>query len=192
MRIGDTLLFSPSKKFEDLNWDDGKDLIKAFQERVMEFYFTPAEELNRNRSAFATGVLCATTIDFLARITIWSDKVGERIERWLRIYITDFNQLDNQNKTLARRFYEDFRNGLVHEGRIKKCGQFSYGYEIELIHVDDGIMIINPDLLLENTKRAFNSYIADIEKDDSKFQQFRCALRRDFQEDVEYAKRLKS
>lgn len=53
----------------------------------------------------------------------------------------------------------------------------------------DGVMIIDPDLLLDKTKCAFKSYIADIKDDNSKFQQFRGALIRDFHRDIEYAKK---
>jgi len=134
--------------------------------------------------------LCATTIDFLARITIRADNVGERIERWLRKYITKFNQKvpDNRSRTLARRFYEEFRNGLVHEGRIKNCGQFSDNFS-ELIHMEDEIMVINPVLLLEEIKTSFETYMDNLENDTSLFHQFRCALIRDFGDDVECAKR---
>ena len=190
MRIGDILYFSPNYKFSVLNWDDKKILIDAFKDRVKGFYIKPAEKLNGDKNGFAAGVLCATTIDFLARITIEADNVGERIERWLRKYITEFNQKvpDNRSRTLARRFYEEFRNGLVHEGRIKNCGQFSDNFS-ELIHMEDKIMVINPVLLLEEIKTSFETYIDNVENDTSLFHQFRRALIRDFGDDVECAKR---
>jgi hypothetical protein len=190
MRVGDILYFSPNYKFSVLNWDDKKILIDAFKDRVKGFYIKPAEKLNDDKNGFAAGVLCVTTIDFLARITIGADNVGERIERWLRKCITEFNQKDpdNRSRTLARRFYEEFRNGLVHEGRIKNCGQFSDNYS-ELIHMEDKIMVINPVLLLEETKTSFETYMDNVENDTSLFHQFRCALIIYFGDDVEWAKR---
>jgi hypothetical protein len=193
MRISDVLYFSPNVKFENLDWENKNSLIDAFEDRVNGFYFKPAEELNKDKlkfNAFAVGVLCATTIDFLARITILTDNVGDRIEQWLVKYITEFGQNDpnHRSKTLARCFYEDYRNGLVHEGRIKNCGQFSYECG-KLVYVKDRVMIIDPDLLLEKTKSAFKSYMADIKDDNSKFQQLKCALIRDFHRDIECAKR---
>ena len=138
MRVNNILLFSPVYKFSDLNWDDEKILIGAFKDRVKGFYIEPAEKLNDDKNGFAAGILCVTTIDFLARITIGADNVGERIERWLSKCITEFNQNDpdDRSRTLARRFYKEFRNGLVHEGRIKNCGQFSDNFN-ELIHMED-------------------------------------------------------
>jgi hypothetical protein len=190
MRVGDILYFSPKYKFSILNWDDKKILIDAFKDRVKGFYIEPTEKLNDDKNGFAAGVLCVTTIDFLARITIGSDNPGERIERWLRKYIIEFNQndLDDRSRTPARRFYKEFRNGLVHEGRIKNCGQFSDNFS-ELIHMEDEIMVINPVLLLEAIKTSFETYMDNVENDTSLFHQFRCALIRDFGDDVEWAKR---
>ena len=95
---------------------------------------------------------------------------------------------NNQNITLARRFCKEFRNGLVHEGRIKSCGQFSNNFS-KLIHMEDRIMIINSALLLEAIKTSFETYMDRVENDTSLFHQFRCALIRDFGDDVEWAKR---
>ena len=95
---------------------------------------------------------------------------------------------NNQNITLARRFCKEFRNGLVHEGRIKNCGQFSDDHS-ELIHMEDRIMVINSALLLEGIKTSFETYMGNVENNTSLFHQFRCALIRDFGDDVERAKR---
>lgn len=189
MRVGDILYFSPNYKFSVLNWDDKKILVDAFKDRVKGFYIEPVEKLNDNKNGFAAVVLCVTTIDFLARITIRANTVGDRIERWLRKYITEFNQMDsnNRSRTRAQRFYEEFRNGLVHEGRIKNCGQFSNNFS-ELIHMEDKIMVINSVLLLEAIKTSFETYMDNVENDTSLFHQFRCALIRDFGDDVEWAK----
>ena len=190
MRLGDILYFSPKYKFSVLNWDDEKILIDAFKDRVEGFYIKPIKKLNDDENVFAAGVLCLTTIDFLARITIEANTVGERIERWLKKYITEFNQNDpnDRSRTRALRFYEEFRNGLVHEGRIKNCGQFSDNFS-ELIHMEDTIMVINTVLLLKAIKTSFETYMDNVENDTTLFNQFRCALIRDFGDDVEWAKR---
>jgi len=190
MRVGDILYFSPKYKFSVLNWDDKKILIDAFKDRVEGFYIKPIKKLNGDENVFAAGVLCVTTIDFLARITIGANTVGERIEQWFGKWITEFSQKDpdNQNITLGKRFCKEFRNGLVHEGRIKNCGQFSNNFS-ELIHMEDKIMVINSVLLLEAIKTSFETYMDNVENDTSPFHIFRCALIRDFGDDVEWAKR---
>ena len=183
MRIGDILYFSPKYKFIELNWNEKEVLIKAFEDRLNGFYLKPIEEFNKFGYGFASGVICVTTIDFLARIVVKSDRVGERFRAWLKDNIPEFD--DN----LANKFYEDFRNGLVHEGRIKDCGQFSY--EIgELISLEDDVMIVDPKLLMERVRSAFENYMLKIREDDEVFRSFKKALKRDFQEDVELARKM--
>jgi len=182
MRIGEILYFSPKYRFDQINWNDKEKLIEAFRDRVEGFYLNPVKILNTCKHAFAAGVLCVTIIDFLARITINSGTVGQRIRRWLTENIQEFDE------TLAQRFYKEFRNGLVHEGRIKKCGQFSYDFE-ELFHQEDDIMIVNPNLLLEGISASFDAYMDKVQADNSTFELFRQALMRDFQEDIRCAQR---
>jgi len=190
MRVGDILYFSPNYKFSELRWSDKEKLIEAFKDRVEGFYLKPAKKLNEERHGFAAGVLCVATIDFLARIeTGLLNATGRRFKKWLKDNIKEFNENDplDQNITLAYRFYDEFRNGLVHEGRIKNVGQFSYEFD-ELVRVENSVMIVNPEKLLEKIERSFNRYIEKIRRNESAFQAFKCALIRDFQRDVEYAR----
>lgn len=183
MRIRDVLYFSPKYKFSQLNWDDKDALIKAFEDRVKGFYLEPAEKLNENKCGFASGLLCVVTIDFLARIATGKEKVKrEDFEKWLKDNIEEFND------QLATKFYKDFRCGLVHEGRIKNCGQFSYESK-NLAWSEGKVMIVNPRLLLERIEKAFESYINKIQIEDSAFQNFKNALNRDFKNDFELARK---
>jgi hypothetical protein len=111
-----------------------------------------------------------------------------RFEKWLYKNILDFNEKDSNssNRSLARRFYEDFRNGLIHEGRIKKCGQFSYEFK-NTVSVNDGIMLINPKTLLKDMKKVFAEYIREVKENQEAFGKLKEALKRDFQGDVEYS-----
>lgn len=93
-------------------------------------------------------------------------EVGERICHWLEANIPAFGQPDpfsrvhaptNNVKSIARLFYEDFRNGLVHEGRIKNRGQFSLDLD-QLLDFDHLAMVVNPRMLLEEVARVFGSY----------------------------------
>jgi|YelNatPaOPRAMG01_1025707.scaffolds.fasta_scaffold13857_1 hypothetical protein len=195
MRIGDILYFSTKYKFTELEWDDKDNLLEAFQDRVRGFYIEPIEELNKKCKAFAAGVLCVVTIDFLARIETSPDGVQKRFEYWVGNNIKEFYtpNLDIPLQEFANRFYKEFRNGLVHEGRIKKAGQFSYNYDalVEFSEVNgpEPIMIINPKCLQEAISKSFEKYIDKVQKEESIFQAFKCALMRDFQLEVEYARR---
>jgi len=77
----------------------------------------------------------------------------------------------------------------VHEGRIRNAGQFSYSFKEELVKVADGIMVVNPDLLLNAIISSFEKYMHHVENEEFAFHQLRCALIRDFEKDVEYANR---
>jgi len=183
MRIGNILYFSPKYRFDQINWNDKEELIEAFKDRVEGFYLNPARALNEHKYPFGSGVLCVITIDFLARIENNSESVEKRIKKWLTENISEYF-----DETLAQRFYKEFRNGLIHEGRIKNCGQFSYDFD-ELVHQENGIMIVNPNLLLEKIVDSFESYITKVRTDNFAFQLFRCAILRDFQEDIKCAKK---
>lgn len=88
-------------------------MIKTFSDRVKGFYLKPARILNKCECAFGTGVLCVTTIDFLARINnpegVGQRDVRQENERWLTENMPKYF-----DETLAQRFYKEFRNGLVH------------------------------------------------------------------------------
>ncbi len=105
MRVEEAIYFSPKYKFEDIDWNDKDKLIEAFKDRVNGFYLKPAEVLNSSREyGFAAGLLCASTIDFLARISIDGKYSGKRIKKWLCDNITEFKETEGASK----KFYDDF------------------------------------------------------------------------------------
>lgn len=118
------------------------------------------------------------TIDSLARMRFPENEVGLRIEKWLKNNIDEFKKED-----FAKRFYQDFRCGLVHEGRIKNPGEFSYESK-EIISSDDGIMTINPTILLRKIEEAFEKYLAYLKENPDVFSKFKNRLREDFLEEV--------
>lgn len=191
MKVGDYLYFSPNVKFRDLKWDEKEILINAFIDRVEGFYLKPAKKLDELKRGFATGVLCVTAVDFIARISTGIKEPRERMVKWLNDNIEQFRGPDPENSenTIAYRFYKDFRNGLVHEGRIKRAGQFSYDFPNELLKVQKGIIIINPHFLLEAINKSFIEYMDKVEREGIAFQGFRSALEEDFREDVELSVR---
>ena len=189
MRIGDVVYCSPGHKFIDLKWDDKENLLTAFRDRVEGFYLVPAQQLNDAKQAFASGVICVSTIDFLARIQIGEERVGQRIEKWMANNLPMFAKTDpeNHSRNLARRFYDEFRNGLVHEGRIKNGGQFSYDRR-NIVETPRPVMIVNPRLLADGISDSFAKYLEIVAVDEFTFQSFRCALISCFQVDLEIAR----
>lgn len=178
MRIDEHLLFSPNNKFEDIDLKDKNLLIDAFKDRVEGFYLEPINLLNTNKKAFASGTLCTTAIDFLARIYFSDDKdrVGWRIKKLFKEFMIN----DTKN---ASYFYKFFRNGLVHEGRIKKGHQFSYDFP-ELIFEDNDIMIINPKILLDKISIFLDKYCEELKNDEDKFNHFRNMIQNDMEKEL--------
>jgi len=193
MKVGEILYFTPKYKFSELKWDDNVSLIDAFKNRVEGYYIRPAEKLSGEKDGFAAGVLLLTTVDFLARISIGLDGVRTRFTNWLEANVEEFRDVDPENaaQTLAVRFYDEFRNGFVHEGRIKNAGQFSYDPILHdrLVMVSNGIMMVNPDLLLTAVENSFALYLKRAEADATLFSSFRSALMKDFEKDVKLALR---
>ena len=193
MKIGEILYFSPRYKFIDIDWNDKERLLEAFQDRILGFFLDPAKNLNEKKFAFASGILCVTTIDCLARIETGLNATGKRIKNWLESNIKEFNQPDpdNPSQSIAYRFYKEFRNGLVHEGHITNAGQFSYDSD-KLIHFyskksGKKVMIINPELLLNEIQNSFDKYFEKLQKDESAFESFKKNIINIFKDDIKIA-----
>lgn len=196
------LYYSPSYKFEDLkkaidNGDKDK-IIIMFKERVKELYLEPAyvliKKANDKKSdnssmglVFSAGLICVSAVDFLGRFYFGCPKEDEvKVERrfvgWLLKYMSPlFNAL------LAKKFYKDFRNGLVHECRIKNGGEFSLnkGETIKGEVDDNGVryLVVNPEKLLKKLEDGFKNYLDDLQQDEDMFRQFVECLKKDFKED---------
>ena len=185
MRIGDVLFFAANLRFADLNLGDSTSLVEAFKARVEGFYLSPARKLVDGDDAFAAGVICVALIDFIARYSSGKDMVRDRFTSWLEDNIAEFKDKDplKPSGTLAGRFYEDFRNGLVHEGRIKNLGQFSKSFPELLLLIDEG-MICNPGELIQKTTEAVNRYLDLVIKDRSQFEKLQRRLKTDFEAEI--------
>ena len=188
--LNNELYFAKNLKFSELDWNDKNALIDAFKKRVETFYLEPAEKLNEIEDAFyafAEGVLCVSTIDLLACVTISCNRNDGRFEKWVETNIIEFRNPnpDKPGEKLAHRFYDEFRNGLVHEGRIKNCGQFSYKFK-ELCTMMKGAMLVNPNSLLETINKSFCAYISKVETEPLEFQKLESYVKR-FQKEIDYA-----
>lgn len=199
MRIDNEIYFAPDIRFVDLLNSEPSDLIEAFSKRVFLYYLEPPRvilaHLDENQIpltashgyAFTIGTICVTTIDFLAGFMYGVDQqVRVRFVRWLRNFIPYFNELDpnNNSQSLAHRFYDEFRNGLVHNGRIKNAGQFSFDSDLsienELVNVVDDAMVINSGYLHHFLCQSFVSYISSIEDQNAFKEKFMIYFADDF------------
>lgn len=86
--------------------------------------FRLAEVLNDQRMAFAAGIILLAAVDAIGFYSVIYNGSSARIKSVLMQLngVVDYPDPDY----LAQRIRECFRNGLIHEGRIKKGCQFSY------------------------------------------------------------------
>src|SRR5947209_7718539 len=176
MRVGDILYFAPGIRFGQVDLKS-PGLPDQYRQRMNGFYVEPAEGCAAHGHAFAAGVLLVSCIDALARARFNNPNVGDRIKRFAREELQSFSK-----GGLATRFYEDFRNGLVHEARIKNGGQFSLeiGSTVEQLR---GVLLINPARLGVEVRSAINGYAALLERDAAARQRLARALARDHARD---------
>lgn len=189
MRIEDGIYFSPNLKYSDVNYNQPEALIGAFRDRIKQYYIEPIKKLNADNDAFAAGLICVTTIDLLSRLKNDIDEVRKRYVSWLVLEIPDFDLpvLRNQTVKVADLFYKQFRNGLVHEGRIKEGGQFSYLFG-DLITMEENFLVINPRHLVEKIEISFDKYILDVKSKPEELKEFIKMIKRDYGADIAQAK----
>ena len=175
MRIGDLIYFAPGVRFTEVDLNGAK-LPGQFECRISGYYLDPADHCSERGEAFAAGLVLVSCIDGLARLQ-YGGRVGERFRRFAQHELSSF-----QEEPIARRFYEDFRNGLVHEARIKRGGQFSLEHNQTLTE-DTDLIVINPQLLGREVRQALRRYIALLAVDDSLRAKFSARLREQFVEE---------
>jgi hypothetical protein len=179
MRIGDLLYFGPGLRFDQVDLD-GPELPKQFENRMIGFYIEPAEKCARCGYAFAAGVLLVSCIDALARLR-FRDGVGRRFRKFVCKELRSFSA-----DSLAQCFYDDFRNGLVHEARLKNGGQFSLETNTTVAEFD-GLLLINPACLAQEVRVALHSYVTVLSQDDRARARLALTLRRDHSDDFRVA-----
>jgi hypothetical protein len=180
MKIGDILYFAPEIRFGEVDLD-GPGLPGLFGRRVAGFYITPAEDCANRGYAFAAGLLLVSCIDALARIR-FRDGVAKRFGKFAVDELKSFSA-----PGVADRFYDEFRNGLVHECRLKNGAQFALdtGTTVEQLA---GILIINPKYLAEEVRSALDSYVALLTRDEPEHRRLAASLTRDLAEDFRAAR----
>lgn len=158
MLIDELLYFAPSITFDQVDFE-GEHLPDQFESRIRGFYIAPAVACANEGYWFAAGVLLLSCIDALARFKTGSDVVGERFKTFARQELGSFAE-----GQWADRLYYSFRNGLIHEGRIKAGAQFSLDTENTVDEIQ-GAFVINPMRLADEVDGALTRYVAQLKAD---------------------------
>lgn len=175
MKIDDILYFAPKIKFSQVDWN-GRKLANQFKARIEGFYLEPARKCAESEYAFAAGTLLVSCVDALARLR-FGGNVKTRFTKFARKELQSFSR-DN----LAERFYEEFRNGLVHKARLKQGAQFSLGIGRTLKRFD-GILVVNPEHLAGELSSALDSYGDLLRQNDTDRRELANRLKQDLSKD---------
>jgi hypothetical protein len=177
MKIDDVLYFAPGLRFDEIDFD-GPRLPSQWAARIVGFYLEPADWCVRMKFAFAAGVLLTTCIDALSRAETGSPDVKLRFTSFCRSSLQSFAE-----ESIAARFYAEFRNGLVHEARVRKGAQFSFDFD-ETVSQSDGVLIINPACLTREVRRALEGFVQRLQRDPAELKPFAARLKVDHTEDI--------
>ncbi len=180
MRIGDFLYFAPGIKFSELDLT-GTGIAAQYEARIRGFYLDPAYQLAQLQHVFASGVLLVSCIDALAKLRYgkrYRNKVGQRFKKWIKEELVSFKDTE-----FAHRFYDDFRNGLVHETRIKNGGEFSLEQKCTA-NVYYFSLRINPLNLYEEVVTALSRYKQQLISDQAFRDEFISNLRVTFEREL--------
>lgn len=176
MKVGDLLYFAPNVGFDAVDFNSAK-LAEHFYARIDGFYIRPALVCVEQEHAFAAGVLLVSCIDALARLR-YGGAVGARFRKFAKEDLSSFS-----DEELAKRLYDECRNGIVHEARLKEGCQFSL-FLPRTVCVVDGLLIINPRPLAHEVRAALDSYMEQVRRDSVERARLANALRTDFKEDL--------
>ena len=128
--------------------------------------------------------MLVSCIDALARLKYRSNDVGRRFKRILTKELKSFG-----DSNIAQRFYDEVRNGLVHEARLKKGAQFTLDPLIDetvTTRIGD-VLLINPRLLLTEVQDALDSYVELLKRDAHELRLLSASLILDLDKDIRAA-----
>jgi hypothetical protein len=174
MRIAEELYFAPNIRFQQLDLTGAK-LPDQFEARIRGFYLDPAISLAKKGHAFPSGVLLVVTIDAIARICSTKKGVRERIIDWCERNLPSLSTQD-----VRRCFYEDFRNGLVHEARVKNGSEFNLD-EKHAASLRGSRLVVNPRVLADEIASSLAKFIATVKSDDTENQRFLRRMQSEFE-----------
>src|SRR2546428_1043928 len=125
MKVGDHIYFAPSIRFSDLDLG-GPQLPEQYRIRIEGYYLRPAQRAAEAGDAFAAGLLALTAIDAMSRLYFGPNRPDRKAKTDFQFFargsLPSFSEPEN-----AKILYEKYRNGLVHEARLKDGCQFEIG-----------------------------------------------------------------
>jgi hypothetical protein len=179
MRIQDVLYWAPGIPFAQVDFIKG-DIPALIQARIEKVYLEPANLCSSHGQAFAAGVLLVAATDAFAKIAIGgkSKRRAAEVLKTLPSFAED---------GLAERFVDEFRNGLVHEARIKKGGQFCLDVG-PTVFIDGEILLVNPIGLAAEVEGAVQAFLKELKNDEKRQKEIGSFLNSDYAVDLAFSR----
>ncbi len=181
--IDGDLQFAPGIPFHALDFRSGK-LADQFEARIEGFYIDPALSLAKNRFDFAAGLLAVCAADALGGIFTGASGTRSRMVGFFRT----IPGLDRKN--FAELFCDDFRNGLVHDARVKNGGKFSINYDDAAVPFGSSLEV-NPYALALNVRKTLREQCAQARKNAAELKALAAVIKRRFEDDIKATARLR-
>jgi len=176
-RVAEQLYFAPSVRFADLDWAER--LPTQLQQRIAGFYLNPAIKLAKTRHVFASGILAVCAMDALALFMTGSTS-NARITAFCRKYIPELAAGHG-----VEMFCDHFRNGLVHEARVKDGSEFSLDIN-HIAEVRHNYLVVNPLLLSMRVGDVLKDYVVALYHDPAAKIALAKKLKRTFRYELEH------
>lgn len=181
MRIGDATYFAPDLPFRHLDLT-GRELPGQILARLEGYYLQPADLCIQHGHAFAAGLLAVTCVDAAAKFAH-----GPNRER--RITSKDFmafarSRLPSfKDVRAAKTLYDDYRNGLVHEARLKNGCQFALGVG-RAFDASGVSAVIDAEILLQEIRSAVHSLVNEMYNSEAFQQELVTYVRQTFEAEI--------
>ncbi|SRR5713101_317396 len=177
MKVGDHVFFAPGIRFRDLDLD-GTRLPEQYNARIEGYYLIPAQRAVEAGDAFAAGVLALTAIDAMSKLYFGPNRPTRQVksdfEFFVRGKLPSFCGPEN-----AKVLYEKYRNGLVHEARLKDGCQFEVGCS-KTFEASGPTPIIDPARFIAEVRIALKQLVSEMNGSQQFRAEFAKCIREEF------------
>ena len=199
--------FSKEVRYSQIDWSSLDGIVDAFKQRILDWYSEPAAELAKNgHFAFAVMALNCLQIDTLSQFVSGKDSSdASEFKKFIRgrlpsVYSCQLRtsiQHDDgsRQKTLtdvADVLYHGYRCGILHQAHIPPYGGVDPGASHAAQVIIPGLakykstglncpmVTLNPLLLLNDVRAAFEQYLSELKDRDTKHDQLRANFKSKF------------
>lgn len=162
MQFEDEIYFSKNFEWKSVDINDGIDLANKYNDRIRTLYMDQANLLlskDEFYNSFTAGIILFAVIDCLGTFLTTKKGFKNKLDEFLK-ESEEFNKLNKVDGiVISKMITKCFRNGIIHNSRVKESCQFDYNFDNKLFVLHEDILIINTKHLFELVSVVLNSYI---------------------------------